>query len=96
MLTLHPEHARELIVAQTGIAAARAGGAADGVLVPPSFQWRGLEQTIPTRSGLSRLGGLALRGFEVITDAAKDVFTEAVTGKARSGRGSGRGLFRQT
>jgi tetratricopeptide (TPR) repeat protein len=83
-LTLHPEHARDLILAQSGATSQRGGAAAvDGVLVPPSWQWRGLEQTISTRSARGRLGDLALKGFEVIADAATSVFKEHVTGKAQ-------------
>lgn len=68
-LTLHPENARDLILAQSGVT--RAGRAADAdVQVPPSFRWRSLEQTVPTRSAISWLGGLALKGFEVVSDAA--------------------------
>ena len=83
-LTLHPEHARDLVLAQSGVTSNRGGGVADaGVSVPLSFRWRGLEQTIPTRSALGRLGGMALNGFEVIADAAKNVFLEQVIGHAQ-------------
>ena len=91
-LVLHPENARDLILAQRDAAASRRGAPtastldADEVRVPPQFQWRVVEQTAPTRGGVtrSRLGDVLLKGVEVITDAAKEFATDFVAGQAQS------------
>src|SRR5262245_41105016 len=79
-LILHPEHARDLILAQKNASGTNRGtrttiaGDADEIEVPASFQWRVVEQMTAARGATtrSRLGDVLLKGLEVITDAAKE------------------------
>src|SRR5262245_19393065 len=80
-LTLHPETARDLILAQRGgMAASRGDRAADaafdGVIeVPAQLQWRGRDDGVAARG--------ATRGFfgDVVLSAV-DVVTDLITGGA--------------
>jgi hypothetical protein len=90
-LILHPENARDLILAQKDAAATNRGARttaveADEIRVPPSFQWRIVEQTATARGGTtrSRLGDVLLKGLKVVTDAAKEFATDFLIGKAQS------------
>jgi hypothetical protein len=77
VLLLHPENARDLLLAQAGTAtttrgsrgltAAQAAGA--GVPVSATLRWQGLENSTTTR-GL--LGDVVLAAFEVLTGLVKD------------------------
>ena len=73
-LVLHPENARDLLLAQGGTqrSATPAGG---DVAVPAQLRWRGLEQAAPTRSR-GFLGDVVLSAIEVLTGFTKD---DAVT-----------------
>src|SRR5262249_5262567 len=82
-LTLHPENARDLILAQTGVTTDRGPGAGGAIPVPPSFRWRNLEPLVPTRSALGWLGGLALQGYDAIANAAAGLFKQQATGMAQ-------------
>ena len=74
-LLLHPENARDLMLAQgTVTRTARSGTSAaadDAITVPMQLRWRGLEQAAPTRSG-GFLGQVLLSAFELITGLAKE------------------------
>ena len=89
-LTLHPENARDLMLAQQGqIKRTRGAGGVDQpgpneVRVPAQLRWRGLEKEAPVR-GATRgfLGDVLLSAIEVVTgvskgDAADFVVTKAV------------------
>jgi hypothetical protein len=90
-LFLHPEHARDLILAQKDAAATNRGTRtasaldADEIQVPAQFQWRMVEQATTGRGATrSRLGDVLLTGIEVVTDAAKEFATDFLVGKAQS------------
>jgi len=84
-LTLHPANARDLILAQSGFAPNRGGSTADGVRVPASFRWRGIEQTVPSRgASRSRLGDVILKGIDVFKDAVADVLVDKAQSFAAS------------
>lgn len=68
VLLLHPENARDLLLAQNGTALTRSAASGD-VEVSAALRWRGLEAGTPTR-GL--LGDVMLAGIEVLTGFAKD------------------------
>src|SRR6185369_5505087 len=77
-LMLHPETARDLMLAQGEIKRTRGAGGKDEpspheVKVPAELQWRGLEQAAPTR-GATRgfLGDVLLSAVEVITGLGED------------------------
>ncbi len=72
-LVLHPESARDLMLASTGTTRSGAGSAAAGgdVDVPAQLRWRGLEDAAPTRSR-GALGQVLLQAFEVVTGVALD------------------------
>ncbi|HET9651472.1 MAG TPA: hypothetical protein VFP36_04750, partial [Usitatibacter sp.] len=71
-LTLHPENARDLLLAQSGSEAPpRSRGAAtapQAVQVPVQLRWKGLEQAAEAR-GANRglIGDVLLSAFEVVT-----------------------------
>jgi hypothetical protein len=70
MLVLHPENARDLILAQSD--ATRGGVTADGaVRMPVRLQWRSLEGAVATR-GTTRgfLGDVMVKMIEVVTGKA--------------------------
>lgn len=76
VLLLHPENARDLLLAQAGAATTRGGrtltaaqAAGAGVPVSATLRWQGLENSSATR-GL--LGDVVLAAFEVLTGLAKD------------------------
>jgi hypothetical protein len=91
-LFLHPENARDLILAQKDAAASNRGtrttsvADADEVQVPAQFQWRIVEQATATARGTTRgrLGDVLLKGVEVVSDAAKDFAADFIVGKAQS------------
>ena len=84
-LTLHPENARDLLLAQSGDGAHRGAGSGGDVRVPAQLRWRGLEETIPARGGTrGRLGDVLLKGIDVIKDAASDFVGDFLIGKAQS------------
>ena len=84
-LWLHPEHARELLQAQTDPASDRGEAPeplGDGeIRVPPRLQWR-LEQSVPTR-GASRgfLGDVIVRAIDIVTGFAKDKAADVAASK---------------
>ena len=88
-LTLHPETARDLMLAQQSeIKRSRSRGGADQpgpneVTVPAQLQWRGLEQSAAVR-GKTRgfLGDVLLSAVQVITGAAKGGAADFVAAKA--------------
>ena len=79
-LMLHPETARDLMLAQSGLtkdAAARrsrSGGAVDEVAVPTQLTWQGLEQAGTATRGATRgrLGEVLLSAIEVVTGLLKE------------------------
>ncbi|MBC8119465.1 MAG: alpha/beta hydrolase, partial [Burkholderiaceae bacterium] len=88
-LTLHPETARDLMLAQQGmVKRSRGRGGEDDpspneVQVPAQLQWRGLEQAAATR-GATRgfLGDVLLSAIEVITGVAKNPAANFIASKA--------------
>ena len=88
-LTLHPETARDLMLAQQSeIKRSRSRSGADQpgpneVTVPAQLQWRGLEQSAAVR-GKTRgfLGDVLLSAVQVITGAAKGGAADFVAAKA--------------
>ncbi|MDO9434529.1 CHAT domain-containing protein [Hydrogenophaga sp.] len=79
-LMLHPETARDLMLAQSGLtrsAAAqrtRGHGAASDVTVPTQLSWQGLEQAGAATRGATRgrLGEVLLSAIEVVTGLLKE------------------------
>ena len=72
VLLLHPENARDLLLAQSGASTKRGKGAVkagDDVEVDAALRWRGLENGTPTRG---MLGDVVLAAFEVLTGFGKD------------------------
>jgi hypothetical protein len=72
ILVLHPENARDLILAQSD--ATRGGVTAEGaVRIPVRLQWRGLEGAVATR-GTTRgfLGDVMVKVIEVVTGKVAD------------------------
>ena len=71
-LVLHPENARDLMLAQGDGTRTRAA-AGDAVRVPTRLQWRGLEATVPTRgSARGFLGDVTLKAIDVVTGKVVD------------------------
>jgi hypothetical protein len=74
-LVLHPETARDLMLAQQEPGGTRSARAerGEGIDVPPQLRWRGVEATVPTR-GTSRgfLGDVVLKAVRVLTGFGKD------------------------
>ena len=69
-LMLHPETARDLMLAQSGLTRSRAGVAAAGtdINVPAQLGWPGLEQAGASRgTSRGRLGDVLLSAVEVVT-----------------------------
>ncbi|MDP1687099.1 CHAT domain-containing protein [Hydrogenophaga sp.] len=69
-LMLHPETARDLMLAQTGLTRSRAStsAAATEINVPAQLGWPGLEQAGATRgTSRGRLGDVLLSAIEVVT-----------------------------
>ena len=87
-LTLHPETARDLLLAQTGGQPVRGaqvsgeGTQAHEVQVPSTLQWRGLEPAVAAVRGGVRdfVGGVVLKAVDVVTDIVKDKAAEKVAG----------------
>ena len=77
-LVLHPETARDLMLAQG--TAQRSGGTPGEVAVPAQLRWRGLEEAAPTRSA-GFLGDVLLSGFEIVTGLVKDDAADFVAGR---------------
>lgn len=80
-LILHPETARDLLLAQGELKPSRAKGteepAPDEITVPARLQWRGAEQSAATRGGIrSSIGDVLLSGVDVITDLVTDKAAE--------------------
>ncbi len=88
-LTLHPENARDLMLAQQGeIKRTRGARGVDQpgpneIQVPAQLRWRGLEQGAPTR-GAARgfLGDVLLSAIEVVTGVGKGKAADFVVTKA--------------
>lgn len=85
-LVLHPENARDLLLAQS--AGGTRGGAADGsqdVAVSSRLGWPGLEAAATRGATRGWMGEAVLSAFEVLTgvakDAAADLATAAITRK---------------
>ena len=74
-LVLHPENARDLLLAQDGVEAR--AGRSDGtpgsgaIEVPAQLRWRGLGEGPETRGGVrGRLGSVLISAIDVVTDLA--------------------------
>ncbi|HET9579178.1 MAG TPA: hypothetical protein VFP44_15205, partial [Usitatibacter sp.] len=69
-LTLHPETARDLLLAQSGSDAAPRGAgipvAPEAVQVPPQLRWKGLDQAAEARGARGLIGDVLLSGFEIL------------------------------
>lgn len=82
-LVLHPENARDLLLAQAGTARSAGAALPDEVEVGARLRWRGLEASAPSRGG--GFGDAVLAAVEVITgigrDAAADFAASAVVAK---------------
>jgi hypothetical protein len=78
VLTLHPENARDLMLAQSDQGKTeRDAGTADlgknEVRVPANLQWRGLEKDVLAPSGTRGfVGTVLLKAFKVLTGVAKE------------------------
>jgi len=74
-LVLHPENARDLMLAQSG-ARPRAGAAretGDGeIRIPGRLQWAGREQSLQQRGAQRGVADLLLSAVEIVTGAGKD------------------------
>jgi hypothetical protein len=77
-LVLHPENARDLLLAQQGEprskrTARENAGETSVVMLQPQLRWRGIEETLPS-GAVTRgvLGNVTLAAVEVITGVAKD------------------------
>ncbi len=79
-LVLHPEVARDLMLAQqTPLGRGTPTGGYAGVRVPELLQWRGLEEAIPSRGTVGALlGGVALSAVYVVTGLFKDPAVDLV------------------
>jgi hypothetical protein len=77
-LVLHPESARDLMLAQQGPLSRGEAAAGDtGVRVPERLQWRGLEEEIPSRGAVGTfLGGVALSAVYVVTGLLGDTVVD--------------------
>jgi CHAT domain-containing protein len=74
-LVLHPENARDLLLAQAGATRARgAERAATGEIeIPASLRWAGFDATLPQRGGERGTAGAVLLGaVEIVTGIGKD------------------------
>lgn len=79
VLLLHPENARDLLLAQGGASTKRGKGAVkagDDIEVDAALRWRGLEAGTPTRG---MLGDVVLAAFEVLTGFGKDKVVDFAT-----------------
>ena len=83
-LVLHPEDARDLLLAQSGTVTRSAGAAAE-IVVPAQLGWPGLEAEATRGASRGWLGQALLTGFHVLTGLDKDpavtLATAAVTKK---------------
>ncbi len=83
-LTLHPETARDLLLAQAGQASRGADTArgSDEVLVPSTLRWPGPDAAIAaTRAGFGELvGGIVLKAVDIVTGVARDKAAELAAG----------------
>jgi hypothetical protein len=87
VLTLHPEHARDLLLAQTETTRGGAGteSALDRVQVPARLRWRGQEAVGPARrTSRGLLGDVVLSAIEVVTDLFTDSVIDTASGLAAS------------
>jgi hypothetical protein len=72
-LVLHPETARDLMLAQSDVARARGAARPDEIPVPIRLRWSGLELGAPSRGAMrTGLGEAAATGIDIVTGAAKD------------------------
>ena len=71
-LVLHPENARDLLLAQSGEGSGRGAGPRGGVLVPPRLRWDGPELGDVARGGPRGVGDVILTGLDVIADLVGD------------------------
>jgi pimeloyl-ACP methyl ester carboxylesterase/CHAT domain-containing protein len=72
-LVLHPEHARDLLRAQSAAGAAAASeGVATEWIVPPQLGWPGLEAVATRSATRGWLGQVVLKTVEVVTGLVKD------------------------
>src|SRR5215813_1764663 len=85
VLTLHPESARDLMLAQE---AGRSRGSRgeepqslNEVRVPTQLRWRGLEEAAPARAATRGLGGVLLTAIEVVTGVASGPAAEFAADK---------------
>ena len=83
-LVLHPENARDLLLAQSA-SGTRDGGRADGVAVSARLGWPGLEAAATRGATRGWMGEAVLSAFEIVTgvakDSAVDLATAAITRK---------------
>ena len=83
-LVLHPENARDLVLAQTGAQPVRGGVrmrtlAAGEVVIPARLQWAGLEKSLPQRGATrSGPGDVLLSGVDIITGIGEDIAADFV------------------
>ena len=68
-LVLHPETARDLLLAQSG--GARARGASDSISVLPRLQWTGLDDGAAARGSRGAFGDVLVSAFHVVSDVVK-------------------------
>jgi hypothetical protein len=70
-LVLHPETARDLLLAQEGVTSARSArgaGPPDRVEVPFRLRWSGIDDTAASRGTRGALGDALVSAFHVVTD----------------------------
>ena len=73
-LVLHPETARDLLLAQEGVSrarGARGAGPADRIEVPFRLRWSGIDDDVATRGTRGALGDAIISAFHVVTDVFK-------------------------
>lgn len=77
-LVLHPENARDLLLAQSA-SGTRDGSAADGAAVSARLGWPGLEAAATRGATRGWMGEAVLSAFEVVTGVAKDSAVDFAT-----------------
>ena len=79
VLVLHPQAARDLLVAQSGTATRSSRAASAGeVIVPAQLGWPGLEAEATRGVARGWMGQALLSGFKVLTGMAKDPASKLV------------------
>lgn len=85
-LTLHPDNARDLLLAQQPQTPPARGviSASDRnqpINVPTRLQWRGLDGAVPEAASDRGVGGVLLRAIEVVTGVARDPAADLIASK---------------